>query len=1171
MNDRVWLTPMHEWEPYNTLTQLTLDRKTSAVQGISDEQKAHLAACLAADTGRPLLIVTHSDVRAAELEEEMGALLGAGVMRLPERPMLFYGAAAHSTEMTAKRLQVLDAFAFYKGEAPLTVIASIEGCLYPLSPLDAYKDAVLSFSLGGQYDIRALSERLVLMGYYREAMVEGPGQFSVRGGILDIFPLTTEQPFRIEFFDTEVDSIRLFDPLSQRSLEPVENADIAPAGELILSQAQRQAGITAILEKAEVFASKLSAPAARARLTEKAGRLREGLSGGMDGLDTYFPFFYPAPATVLNYLGQEGLIVIDEPRRAAERVESWDCEFAEYFKELLGRGEVLPGQAYNHIGYAAFQAQSTGYGCILMQSLIRGIEGFKLDHLCSITSRSVPTYHRSIKLLSEDLRYWKKKEYRTLLFAGRSGSARRLADALEEESIASTVRDTAEGDVEKGQILCLSAPLPKGFEYPEAGFVAVGEQELFDIRSHKTRARKRKAIESFTDLKPGDYVVHESHGIGKYVGVQTLTAGGQKRDYLYIKYSGADKLYIPTGQMDLLQPYVGPGERRPALSRLGGTEWTRAKQKARESVQKLAVDLVQLYGEREALRGHAYAEDTAWQKEFETLFPYEETPDQLRAIEDIKRDMETARVMDRLLCGDVGYGKTEVAIRAAFKAVMDGKQAAVLAPTTILVQQHLKTFSERFDSFPVSVRSLSRFNSAEEQRRVLKDLRTGDLDVVIGTHRLLGKDVGFKDLGLLIVDEEQRFGVNHKEIIKSMKSTIDVLTLTATPIPRTLHMSLSGIRDISIIETPPEDRHPVQTYVVEYNPSLVRDAILREMGRGGQTYFVYNIVQGMDRMVARLRDLVPEARIGVAHGQMSGRILERTMMDFYEQKYDVLLCSSIIENGLDVPNVNTLIVYNADHFGLSQLYQIRGRVGRSSRLAYGYFTYQRDKVLTETAEKRLQAIRDFTEFGSGFRIAMRDLEIRGAGNILGAEQHGHMSAVGYEMYCRLLQETVQAMRGEIPQEKQKTQMDLAVDAHIPNTYIDHEGQKIEVYKKIANIETRDDILAVTEELIDRFGDPPKAIINLMDIAYMVALAGRLGLVEIRHQGHLVYLYPADGTAFTGRALSEILERNRHWLKYTGQRKPVFVLKLPAALPDMALAKTKDLLEQMEEALALAAG
>ena len=1170
MRDLVWITPMHAWEPYTTLRQMTLDQKTSAMQGLTDEQKAHLAACLVLDTGKPLLIVTHSDVRAAELEESVGALLGEGVMRLPERPMLFYGDSAHSTEITAKRLSVLDSLAFYRGDHPLVVVASVEGCLYPLSPVKAYRESILSVSLGAEYDIQVLMTRLISMGYVRESMVEGPGQFSLRGGLLDIYPLAAEQPCRIEFFDTEVDSIRFFDPLSQRSLEPADTAEISPAGELILSEAQRQSGITDILEKAETFAAKLSAPAARARLTEKAERLRAGLSGSLPGLEAYFPFFYPEADTILSYLGPQGIVLYDEPRRIDERVESWEYEFSEYFKELLGRGEVLPDQAYNHLSYGALQAGCAGRGCVLMQSLTRAIEGFSLDHTESVTSRPIASYHRSIKLLADDIAYWKKKEYRVLLFTGKHGSAHRLAAALDEHGVSATIRDSAEGSQEKGQVLIIGAPLPKGFEYPEAGLVAVGEQELFDVRSKKTRGRKRKAIESFTDLRPGDYVVHESHGIGKYVGVETLSVAGQKRDYLHIKYAGTDKLFIPTGQMDLLQPYIGPGERKPALSRLGGNEWTRAKQRARESVQKLAVDLVKLYGEREALRGHAYAEDTAWQREFEALFPYEETPDQLRAIEDIKRDMESGRVMDRLLCGDVGYGKTEVAIRAAFKAVMDGKQVAILAPTTILVQQHLKTFSERFDSFPVSVRALSRFSSAQDQRGILKELRTGDLDVVIGTHRLLGKDVGFKDLGLLIVDEEQRFGVNHKEIIKSLKSTIDVLTLTATPIPRTLHMSLSGIRDISIIETPPEDRHPVQTYVVEYNPSLIRDAILREMGRGGQVYFVYNIVQSMDRMVVKLRDLVPEARIGVAHGQMSGRLLERTMMDFYERKYDVLLCSSIIENGLDVPNVNTLIVYNADHFGLSQLYQIRGRVGRASRLAYGYFTYQRDKVLTETAEKRLQAIRDFTEFGSGFRIAMRDLEIRGAGNILGAEQHGHMSAVGYEMYTRLLQETVQAMRGEVPQEKQKTQMDLAVDAHIPESYIEHEGQKIEVYKKISNIETKDDILEVTEELIDRFGDPPKAVINLMDIAYMVALAGRLGLTEIRHQGHLVYLYPDKGDTFTGRALNTVLERNRQ-LKYTGQRKPVFVLKLAAALPDLALAKTKELLEQMEESIALSAG
>lgn len=722
-----------------------------------------------------------------------------------------------------------------------------------------------------------------------------------------------------------------------------------------------------------------------------------------------------------------------------------------------------------------------------------------------------------------------------------------------------------DSDIKAGQIVITPGTLSRGFEYVESRFVLVADKDIFGVQKHKAKAKKsRKKLDPFTDLKEGDLVVHENHGIGRYLGIEKMTVNGVDRDYLNVQYAGTDKLYIATDQMDLIQPYISMNDRQPRLSRLGGQEWQRAKTRARQSVKALAFDLVKLYASREVKIGHQFNEDTQWQRQFEGAFPYEETPDQAQSISEVKRDMESKKVMDRLLCGDVGYGKTEVAIRAAFKAVMDTKQVAVLVPTTILAQQHYNTFVSRFGDFPFTIQVLSRFKTAREQKEILKRLKEGNVDVIIGTHRLLGKDVKFKDLGLLVVDEEQRFGVGHKEILKEMKKNIDVLTLTATPIPRTLHMSLVGIRDISLIETPPEDRYPVQTYVIEHSDSMVRDAIVREVQRGGQVYFVYNHVKTMEKMAGRLRALLPDISIAVAHGQMNESTLEKTMLAFYEQEYDLLLCTTIIENGLDIPNVNTLIVYDADHLGLAQLYQLRGRVGRSNRIAYAYFTYRKDKILTEVSEKRLRAIREFTEFGSGFKIAMRDLEIRGTGNIIGAQQSGQMAAVGYDLYCKMLDEAVSTLKGEAEVKEPDALIDIRVDAFIDSSYIGQQNQRIEMYKRIAAIEDLEYKYDVEQELEDRFGEIPKASQNLIDIAYLKALATSLGFSQISMQGKNVRMKLGQNKGLDNKTLMIILNENRNMIRYSASNPPIFNIMLKDEDGEKGLSKVRGVLERMDE-------
>ncbi|MGN0802359.1 MAG: transcription-repair coupling factor, partial [Candidatus Faecivicinus sp.] len=1001
---------------------------------------------------------------------------------------------------------------------------------------------------------------------------------------------------RIEFFDDEIDSIRSFDVMTQRSISRRESARLYPASEAVLEGDEA-------LKAAHALSYALKASGSRKggnrqkkieaefnlmpfedflkKTEEEDGERSEGQrAAAQTGLERNFSFAVDALETGRSFDGAESLIpvlmnysdlpmdylddpiiVLDQPERLRDRCENRYLEFKEQFSAALEREEAIPVQAGLLLQYEEVLARLDGHSLLIANPFMRTEKDFRPEQLFKIEARNATGYQTNIKELARDLNGWKADGWRIALLAGGTARGERLEKALEAQEITARFTEEIPENLSCGEPVIFPMTLNRGFLYPEIKFAIISESDIYGVNRQKSRSKARSGekIAAFTDLRVGDYVVHENHGIGQYMGTVRLASDGTYRDFLHIRYQGSDKLYVPTDQLDRVQKYIGSEGEAPKLNRLSGGEWQRQKSKVKQSIREIAGDLLKLYAQRETITGHAFEPDTPWQREMEDRFPYEETPDQLAAIEDIKRDMESPKVMDRLLCGDVGYGKTEVALRAIFKAVMGGKQAALLAPTTILVQQHYATMLNRFAGFPVQVETISRFKTAAEQKDILRRLKAGEVDVVVGTHRLLAKDVEFKNLGLLVVDEEQRFGVAHKEAIKKMKQSVDVLTLTATPIPRTLHMSMVGIRDMSLLQSPPEERYPVQTYVVEYSDGLIRDAILREIARGGQVYVLYNRVQTIDVMYTRLKKLVPEARIAVGHGQMREHALEDVMLDFYEGKFDVLLCTTIIEAGLDVPRANTMIVCDADRFGLAQLYQLRGRVGRSNRLAYAYLTVNPNKVLTETADRRLAAIREFTEFGSGFRVAMRDLEIRGAGNLLGSEQSGFMASVGYDLYVKMIEETVRELRGDASQGDIDTRVDIKVDAYLPQEYVSNDLLRMEMYKKIASIRTddaRDDLI---EELIDRFGDPNRPVMNLIDIAQLRALCSRLAIDYVTCKGDaLVMRFSISADIDLVRVLTAVKQHPE--LKVQGGNPPTLVYSARKKTPEELLQSAVKLMQ-----------
>lgn len=1082
------------------------------VVGLTDLPRSCWAAALADDIKEPILIITPTAEGAKKAYSDLTSLMPEGfVFYFPHSDLLPYEVYAGNVEIAVQRMTVLTKLA---AREPVMVVASVDALLKKMVGPQIIKDFSLSLSVGQEIDIRDLAEGLVNMGYVKEGLVEIPGTFSVRGGIIDIFPLTERLPLRLEFFDDEIESIRYFQPDSQRSQNEVSRILLPPADEFPVDQDSLiWAGKKLRKEFSHVLSSHTGS--SKRHLKDKFDPYLEQMEQGMrvPGIEQFFTHFYADGGGLVDYLPPEGLVIIHEPDSFRENTERIRKEIASWYYELLEEGKILPSFVNNFFDYDGLIHMIQSHACLLLAHLPE-TAGFPVHSQYNILTRDIPLYQGQLARLAEDLKYYKQRKYRIIFSASSEVRKAKIRELMREMGI--------EG------IEVIDAALSRGFDSPDLKIILLSETDVLGQSTHtKSRRpmRKGEKIETFLDLKVGDYVVHVNHGIGRYLGVERLEIGSSQRDYLHIQYAGDDKLYVPTDQVDLIQKYVGADGHSPKVYKLGGTEWNRIKDKVRSSVQDMAKELLALYAAREALKGHAFSPDTVWQKEFEDAFPYPETPDQLRAVEEIKRDMEKSKPMDRLLCGDVGYGKTEVALRAAFKAVMDGKQAAVLVPTTVLADQHYRTFKERFNGLPVTVGVLSRFKSAREMKQTLKSLEQGGVDIVIGTHRLLSKDVRYKDLGLLIIDEEQRFGVAHKEKIKGIKQNIDVLTLTATPIPRTLHMSLVGVRDMSVIETPPEDRQPVQTYVMEYQDRVIKEAITRELNRGGQVYFVHNRVNNIYSMQDQIQSLVPEAKVIIGHGQMKEHEMEGVMLDFVEGAYNVLLCTTIVESGLDIPNVNTLIVDEADHLGLSQLYQLRGRVGRTNRQAYAYFTYRKDKILSGIAKKRLTAIRDFTELGSGFKIAMRDMEIRGAGNILGPEQHGHILAVGFDLYCRLVEDEVARLRQGKDQIEEKVipLLELNVDAFIPDKYVAETDLKIDLYKRLAGAREIKDIDDLEYEVEDRFGAMGQTVRNLFSLSKLKVLAQKLRVGGIINQKGVVLIRFSPGHAVIGSDLVEIAQ------------------------------------------------
>ncbi|MFQ7873515.1 transcription-repair coupling factor [Enterocloster sp.] len=1123
--------PLLELQEYDNLVQaLKSGKGPLQVTGTLDSQKVHLMYELGeASAFSWKLVVTYDDTRAKEIYDDLRSFTSR-VWLYPAKDLLFYSADIHGNLMARQRIAVLRRL---MEDREGVVVTTMDGLMDHLLPLKYLREQSITVESGQVIDLDAWKERLIAMGYERVTQVDGMGQFSIRGGIVDIFPLTEEVPVRIELWDDEVDSIRTFDLESQRSVEQLENITIYPAAEVVLSGDQLAAGIRRLEKEEKTYEKALREqhkPEEAHRIHTIIGELRSGLDEGwrIGGLDAYIRYFCPDTVSFLEYFPQgESVIYLDEPARLKEKGETVELEFRESMVHRLEKGYLLPGQTELLYPAAEILARMQKPYAVMLTGLDQKLPGMKVNQKFSIDVKNVNSYQNSFEILIKDLTRWKKEGYRVILLSASRTRASRLASDLREYDLRAYCPDGREGEsgnaggegsgsadtgnpgavntsvrkVRPGEILVTYGNLHRGFEYPLLKFVFITEGDMFGVEKKRKRRKKTnyqgKAIQSFTELSVGDYVVHEEHGLGIYKGIEKVERDKVIKDYIKIEYGDGGNLYLPATRLESIQKYAGAEAKKPKLNKLGGTEWNKTKTRVRGAVQEIAKDLVKLYAARQEKAGFQYGTDTVWQREFEELFPYDETDDQMDAIDAVKKDMESRRIMDRLICGDVGYGKTEVALRAAFKAVQDSKQVVYLVPTTILAQQHYNTFVQRMKDFPVRVDMLSRFCTPARQKRTLEDLRKGMVDIVIGTHRVLSKDMQFKDLGLLIIDEEQRFGVAHKEKIKHLKENVDVLTLTATPIPRTLHMSLAGIRDMSVLEEPPVDRTPIQTYVMEYNEEMVREAINRELARNGQVYYVYNRVTDIDEVAGRVQALVPDAVVTFAHGQMREHELERIMADFINGEIDVLVSTTIIETGLDIPNANTMIIHDADRMGLSQLYQLRGRVGRSNRTSYAFLMYKRDKLLREEAEKRLQAIREFTELGSGIKIAMRDLEIRGAGNVLGAEQHGHMEAVGYDLYCKMLNQAVLALKGEtLEEDSYDTVVECDIDAYIPGRYIKNEYQKLDIYKRISAIETEEEYMDMQDELMDRFGDIPRSVENLLKIASIRALAHQAYVTEV---------------------------------------------------------------------------
>lgn len=1145
------------------------------LSGCVDSQKLHMIFGLG-EGFRNKLIVTYSDQRVREIYEDY-KFYDRNVCIYPAKDLIFFQADIHGNQLVTERWKVLRRML---EKAPMTIVTTFDSLMEPQIPLARVEKDIVHISSHGQLQETELAEKLVELGYEKTYQVEAPGQFSVRGGIVDIFDLTEENPYRIELWGEDVDSIRSFDVLSQRSIENLSAVDIYPATEMILTKDERARGMRLIsldAEKQEKTLRGQGKTEEAARLCRQITELREEVLEleTKANLESYVRYFYDGLGSFLSGFDRsETCIFLDEPVRIGEHAEAVELEFQESMSHRLEKGYLLPGQMALLYGRAETAAKMAAYPVVSIAALDMKNPFIKPDKKYDFSAKSVSPYNNSFETLVKDLRRYKKNGYRVLLLSGSRTRAKRLAEDLNVYGLTAFYTEDPEREIQPGEIMTFYGRVLKGFEYPLLKFVVISESDIFGAEKKKKKKIKKyegQKIQDFADLKVGDYVVHENHGMGIYRGIEKVEMDHVVKDYMKIEYAGGGNLYVLATNLGVIQKYASADAKRPKLNKLGTQEWNRTRAKTKLAVEEVAQDLVELYAARQSRQGYQFGPDTAWQQEFEELFPFEETEDQIAAITAAKADMESKKIMDRLICGDVGYGKTEIAIRAAFKAVQENKQVAFLVPTTILAQQHYNTFVQRMKDYPVRIALLSRFRSQTEQKKTIQDLKKGMVDIVIGTHRMLSADVGFKDLGLLVIDEEQRFGVSHKEKIKKLRESVDVLTLTATPIPRTLHMSLIGIRDMSVLEEAPGDRMPVQTFVCEYNEEMVREAIVREVSRGGQVYYLYNRVNNIADVAAAVQALVPEADVAFAHGQMKESELERIMFDFIGGEIDVLISTTIIETGIDIPNANTIIIHDSDNMGLSQLYQLRGRVGRSNRNAYAFLMYKRDKVLREVAEKRLSAIREFTDLGSGFKIAMRDLEIRGAGNLLGKQQHGHMAAVGYDLYCRMLGEAVRHLKGEETEEAFNTAVELDVDAYIPPSYIMNEYQKLDIYKRVAGIETQAECEDMREELLDRFGEIPKSVDNLLRVAMIRMQAHRLYVTEVKGKNEILKFTMKQDAKIRVEGIGELIKNSMTGLRFSAKGIPSFDLRykkggMVERDEENLLVLTENALEEMERYL-----
>lgn len=1140
-----FLRPIEEMGIYEEIKKsINSGPGLTGITGCMDAQKPHFMYALS-KLRKKKLIVTFQEQRARELCEDY-RFYDPNVVFYPAKDVLFYQSDLRGNALTAERICAQKAIREQEG---ITIVTTFDALMNTMAEAEKMWKSILTLHPEDSLDLEKVTRQLVQMGYEKEYQVERMGQFAIRGGILDIFPLTEENPARIELWGDEIDTIRSFDPESQKSIETMEKLTVYPACELVLTKQEIAEGIDRLLKEAKQVSEKLRKEMKTEeayRISSKAQELAEewGELSMYAGMDAYLSYFCQERMGLLDYLEkEETLILFDEMTRSVEHGKQTEIEFSESMKHRLSMGYIFPGQMRELFSHKEVLGKLNRYACVSLAALDTKANGLSVRGTFGLHVQSVSSYNNRFELLLKDLERYKKKGYRVILISGSRSRAKRLAEDLLQEGLNAFYTEDYDHSLQAGQILVCYGKIRRGYEYPILQFSVITETDIFGAEKKKKKRHRTyegERISSFSDLSVGDYVVHENHGLGVYRGIEKIEVDKMIKDYIKIEYSGGSNLYILATQLELIQKYAGKDAKKPKLNKLGGQEWTRTKARVKGAVQEIAGELVELYAKREEQNGFVFGTDTVWQKEFEELFPFEETQDQELAIEATKKDMESPKIMDRLICGDVGYGKTEIAIRAAFKAVQDGKQVAYLAPTTILAQQIYNTFSERMKDFPVRVDLLCRFRSAAEQKKTVADLAKGQVDILIGTHRILSKDVQFKDLGLLVIDEEQRFGVAHKEKIKQLKTNVDVLTLTATPIPRTLHMSLIGIRDMSVLEEPPMDRLPIQTYVLEYNDEMVREAISRELSRNGQIYYVYNRVKDIAEMATKIQSLVPEANVAFAHGQMKESELEKIMYHFINGEIDVLVSTTIIETGLDISNVNTMIIHDADNMGLSQLYQLRGRVGRSNRTAYAFLMYRRNKMLKEIAEKRLAAIKEYSELGSGFKISMRDLEIRGAGNLLGAQQSGHMEAVGYDLYCKMLNEAVKKAKGVAPEEKFDTSIDVKTDAYIPSSYISNEFQKLDMYKRIAGIETQEETEEMLEELIDRFGEPPKSVQNLLAIARLKVAAHQVYITEISQKGDLLCLHVYEKAKLNPAMIPVLLEQMSPSLVFVADaKKPYF--------------------------------